>query len=118
MNSMECLNQGIDWDLRYFDKIGTCLEKAERDFTYNYLLISYSFKRSEGNEPVPCEYVLTISERVLARNDVVLLRVYLIENPSLSTLDCFYRFSKEIMDKKECQIKELNDREVIISQQR
>lgn len=34
MNSMECLNQGIDWDAKYFDKIGTCLEKAERDFKY------------------------------------------------------------------------------------
>jgi hypothetical protein len=78
-------------------------------------VISYSFKRSEGNEPVPCEYVLTISERVLARNDVVLLRVYLIENPSLSTLDCFYRLSKEIMEKKDTQIKGLEEREVVVS---
>lgn len=82
MNSMECLNQGIDWDQKYFDKIIACLEKSEKDFKYEFLfIISYSFKRSEGIEPVPCDFVLTLSERVHKLNEAILLRVYLIENP-------------------------------------
>ncbi|CAK58910.1 unnamed protein product (macronuclear) [Paramecium tetraurelia] len=111
MNSMECLNQGIDWDQKYFDKIITCLERPDKDF-------SYSFKRSEGNEQVPCDYVLILSEKVHKLNEVILLRVYLIENPSFSTLDHFYRVCKEIQDKKEIMYKSLEEKFTNLTQQR
>ncbi|CAD8071105.1 unnamed protein product [Paramecium sonneborni] len=69
MNSMECLNQGIYWDQKYFYNIILCLERPDKDF-------SYSFRRSEGNEQIPCDYVLTLFERVHKLNEYIQLKIH------------------------------------------